>query len=587
MKTSYCVGLVVVVFGALQGAGCSSQFKSCADSRNCDPGDPGGSTGDGEAGAGGSNAVSAGSGGAAASSGAGVGGAADGGSFAGAPDSAGAGGESGETDGAALGTLNQPCAVEGAYACVGHAQKGQLICSGGKWAPKGTCEAGSNCDSTPGSSAGSCAPILAQCSASSLSTCSSGSAVVCDPDLVSTITTACAGPTPVCLSGACVACTPTSEQCSDASRTQTCSPSGAWEDPTLCAGGFCNGAGVCGVCAAGDKQCVNNGPQTCSPSGVWSTVAACAGVTPVCNAATNTCVARPSCIGLGYTCGPGGNLDCCGSGVVPGGSFYRGYDGVTPGYTSTAYPATVSDFRLDLFEVTVGRFRKFVAAYSQSMIAAGAGKNPNNAADTGWATAWNAQLETNATTLTAAISCDGSPTWSDTPGDKTAESRPINCIDWFEAEAFCIWDGGRLPTEAEWNYVASGGSEQRVYPWGNTAPPASPLYAAYNCAYPTALGGTCSGILNIAPAGSFNLGNGKWSDADLAGNIEEWVVDSFGVYPVPCTNCSASFSAGSSGQVLRGGSYSQDASTILASVRDVDGAGDHYPTHGARCARLP
>jgi formylglycine-generating enzyme required for sulfatase activity len=46
--------------------------------------------------------------------------------------------------------------------------------------------------------------------------------------------------------------------------------------------------------------------------------------------------------------------------------------------------ASVSDFNLDKDEVTAGRFRKFVDAYTQDMIPQGAGRNPNNPDDTGW-----------------------------------------------------------------------------------------------------------------------------------------------------------------------------------------------------------
>src|SRR5262245_57064468 len=67
-----------------------------------------------------------------------------------------------------------------------------------------------------------------------------------------------------------------------------------------------------------------------------------------------------SCRAQPKTCGPMASTDCCESPLVPGGTFKRSYDGV--GYTDVSKVATVSDFRLDMFEVTVGRFRRFVEA---------------------------------------------------------------------------------------------------------------------------------------------------------------------------------------------------------------------------------
>src|SRR6187549_509212 len=67
-----------------------------------------------------------------------------------------------------------------------------------------------------------------------------------------------------------------------------------------------------------------------------------------------------SCKALPATCGASGTDDCCRSLLTPGGTYYRSYDNVD--HFDRSFPATVSDFYLDKYEVTVGRFRAFVDA---------------------------------------------------------------------------------------------------------------------------------------------------------------------------------------------------------------------------------
>jgi formylglycine-generating enzyme required for sulfatase activity len=265
--------------------------------------------------------------------------------------------------------------------------------------------------------------------------------------------------------------------------------------------------------------------------------------------------------------------------LVSGGTFDRSYDGVAP-YTDPNYPATVDDFYLDKYEITVGRFRQFVNAGTGTQAnppASGAGANPL-IAGSGWNSTWNTSLSADTASLKTAMKCSsGYRTWTDTAGSN--ESMPVTCLDWYTAFAFCAWDGGRLATEAEWNYAASGGSEQRYYPWSSpaTSTTIDDSYAVY-------CGGSCSSTQNVGSKSP--TGDGKWGQSDLAGNVWEWTLDWYASpYSIsPCNDCADL--AAASNRELRGGSFEDLASILRSALRDnYSLPGDHYGSVGSRCAR--
>jgi formylglycine-generating enzyme required for sulfatase activity len=163
------------------------------------------------------------------------------------------------------------------------------------------------------------------------------------------------------------------------------------------------------------------------------------------------------------------------------------------------------------------------------------------------------------------------------------ENQPITCVSWYEAYAFCIWDGGFLPSEAEWGYAAAGGSQQREFPWGTADPGTMNQYALYGCYYPTA--GACTGSLNIAPVGTAPRGAGLWGQVDLAGNVWEWTLDGYVPYVDPCTDCA--FLATATLRVARGGGFSSDASGLLPADRSSGTPAERFSGFGFRCARSP
>jgi formylglycine-generating enzyme required for sulfatase activity len=341
----------------------------------------------------------------------------------------------------------------------------------------------------------------------------------------------------------------------------------------------------CVVRCADDQTCPED--LTCGADGLCRSP----GAMEACVGGSNT---HPSCTGLAATCGPNADEDCCSTAQpIPGGTFYRSYDVAGDGlYPDMGYPATVSPFRLDRFEVTVGRFRKFVESGGGTQAnppVAGAGARPLNGSENqgGWAQDWNTNLESTSSALVTAVNCQApQATWTNTPG--ADEDLPINCISWYEAFAFCVWDEGFLPTEAEWNYVATGGDEQRAYAW--SSPPSSISidcsYTNYNSAYPSnafcvnGMTGATNRVGSASPKG-----DGKWGHSDLGGNVDQWVLDIFATYNTPCNDC-ANLS-GPGGRVLRSGDWANDAGTVRSGRRGATTpSGNRDPKIGLRCARL-
>jgi formylglycine-generating enzyme required for sulfatase activity len=288
--------------------------------------------------------------------------------------------------------------------------------------------------------------------------------------------------------------------------------------------------------------------------------------------------APPSCAGLAPTCGPGRSASCCDFVAIPGGTFLRSHDvAADNAFPDTSHPATVHDFHLDMYKVSVGRFRAFVATGGGTQAqppASGAGANPY-IAGSGWDASWNTQLAATSNALMTDLTCGGAfQTWT---GD---EALPILCVTWYEAAAFCAWDGGFLPSEAEWNYAAAGGDEQRAYPW--SAPPGA---VAIDCSYANYDPGTpCVSPPGGGPArlGAEPNGTSKWGNIELAGNAWDWVVDVNGVYPDPCDDCAALSSTGN--RVIRGGDYHDVAMSLRAAFRSSEPP-QFRGSVGVRCAR--
>ena len=194
-------------------------------------------------------------------------------------------------------------------------------------------------------------------------------------------------------------------------------------------------------------------------------------------------------------------------------------------------------FYMDVHEVTVGQFKKFVEesgyAYKEGF-------------DLPPKTWWN-------------VVAKHSPT----------DDHPMISVSWFDATAYAKWAGKRLPTEAEWEYAARGGLTGKRFPWGDN-PDVMVWFVpdgtvAQDHANYVGTGGKDKWD-KCAPVGSF-AANG-YGLYDMAGNVAEWCSDWFGsdyYSSSPLRNPQGPSSG--SFRVVRGGSWSSSVAWLRVAAR--------------------
>lgn len=156
----------------------------------------------------------------------------------------------------------------------------------------------------------------------------------------------------------------------------------------------------------------------------------------------------------------------------------------------------------------------------------------------------------------------------------SVKNQPVVDVNWDDARIYCEWAGGRLPTEAEWEF-ASRGDDGRVFPWGNEK--ITKDRANFD--------NRANKEFRTKDVGSYPSGASPFGVLDMTGNVSEWVADFYqrDYYSVsPVDNPSGP--EGSNYRVIRGGSWFEWADFSRTTKRFHNGPTNFDVLYGFRCA---
>ena len=186
---------------------------------------------------------------------------------------------------------------------------------------------------------------------------------------------------------------------------------------------------------------------------------------------------------------------------------------------------------------------------------------------------------------------EGGAPWFDSYGDSRInraadsyvvelghEDLPVTYVSWFGACAYCDWIGGRLPSEAEWEYAARG-KDGRAYPWGDRFEPSRANWKD---------DGQSDGYLRKAPVSALPDGASPFGALNMAGNVWEWVEDWYSVFfyigPPLKPSSGPDEQVGVPYKVHKGGCYRYGIDDASATSRVGGEPQWTYPCVGFRCA---